>query len=111
MNSDNWICDIYKRIDETRQITGVMFAKLSEEIIWCYRLGYVTSDECIALKEYLENATHEKEVTFERYKEVRSAQIRYEQDLMRQHEEEKEFLRKLFKTGMKYEKGKYVIIS
>lgn len=60
LNLDNWICDLYSRIDAQRYITGLDQRQYRDEIHWAYRLGYLTREEYYQLLEYLDTMMIEK---------------------------------------------------
>lgn len=111
MHIDNWIRDIYERIENESYIPPVKERKYQDEISWCYRLGYIDSDERENAEMYLTKMVEIQNRIFEHEHSVYKAQLAYEQNLIREKIREQEEIKNLFKTGMHYRNGKYEIIS
>lgn len=105
---DNWICDIYIRIDAECRITDVKRRQYRDEIHWCYRLGYMSHDDYYVSLEYLDTQATLKEIEFDREHSVRLAQIQYEQGEIRKRDDAKEVIRQLFLTNVFYDKSKKI---
>ena len=111
MYLDNWQFDLYQRIDSEPYIPYRLEKKYREEIAWCYRLGYMDAYEREQLDDYLTRMVAVHDAEFKHLHDVRMAQIRYEQQELLEQEKERAYVRELFKNGIRYERGKYIIIS
>lgn len=97
MLTDNWIYDLYTRIDAERLITGNLARAYTEEINWSFRLGYLSEPEREALMQYLKITQDEKQKAFDHAHAVHMAQIQYEQAQLQAYEDFKDEIRELFK--------------
>lgn len=108
LNLDNWICDLYSRIDAQRYITGLDQRQYRDEIHWAYRLGYLTREEYYQLLEYLDTMMIEKEKNENHLHQVHMEQIAYEQAILADKEHYRESVRELFLRHVRYDNSQKI---
>ncbi|MDE7298356.1 MAG: hypothetical protein K2N94_05945 [Lachnospiraceae bacterium] len=104
MTLDNWIYDLYARIDAETRMPYTLQREFRQEISWAYRLGYLSHEEYMALCDYLETQVRLKEMDSERIKATRLAQIAYNQELMRQEQKRRDEITALFLRHCRYDR-------
>lgn len=107
---NNWIYDLYIRIDAEQIITGVRTNEYRKEISWAYRLGFLNQAEYENLMEYLEARAEETQNAHEHAHQVHIAQIAYEQEELLKSIEYRTHVINLFRNGIKYKGGRYQVV-
>lgn len=84
------------RIDSEPAFFPSLVLKYKEEIAWCYRLGYCDEEQRDHLLEYLDDVVEKSSLNHRKAHEVRMAQLKYEQSLMREKKLSFDMIKQIF---------------